>query len=434
MAIKLVEYQKKRPNTRYHPEKKVWIGYKIDVRVGGKRPRGGVFPTRKEAEDYIDQLKLAGTYKKSGIKYSPGKAADVKLKDLFDRRIADIDDDKRKKLVKRVLYYLLDITGEQARVTDLTFQHLKRFNERRAREKTVGRETPVTDATIDREMTEISSTLKDAGDYFEALQGWQPPKIPRLALVDTRRERRIEDWEALGLIAHFARPREPFESDGQYFDRVLIGHSFEFALLTSSRRKEVVRLKKTAYQARADILKIFRWKTRKAKKQSVSVFSPVPKRVREILELRARLDPESEYFFSRDGRDSYGYLKAMRLACKKLGIPYGRYTEGGLIFHDTRHTFVSTMIENRVDLETARDLAGLSRDMILRYAHASPESKGRAAAVIDRWSGNGHSEPQKMLADLYEKVRRGDVESGEFVALILDLWSKSGHTAKAASA
>jgi integrase len=435
MAIKLNTYKIERPGTRYDAELGGWIGYVVDVHIGKRRPRYGPFATKKKAEDFLDDFKHAARYKRAGLKYSPRKANEIRFKDLIEKRLADIPDRKRKELVKRVLNYLLDIAGEYVRVTEISYENLKEFNKRRAAELTVGRDTPVTEATIDREMTEISSTLKNAGEYFPELEGWQTPKIPRLRLPDIRRERRISPIEQLALIDHFARPREPNECDGQYFDRILIGHSFEFALLTSSRRKEVVRLKRTDYRPKQDELRIVRWKTIKAKKQSISIFSPVPRRVQEILELRGRLDPNSDYFFSKDGSDSYGYLKAMKLACEKLDILYGRYTDGGLIFHDTRHTFVSEMLEEPdADLETVRDLAGLSRDMILRYAHASPQSRRRASAAIDRRSRNGHSDLTKELTNVFENVRSGKIGADEFIAKIIDLWSQNGQQTRSKAA
>jgi hypothetical protein len=287
MAIKLNTYKSEKPGTRYDADLGAWIGYVVDVHVGKRRPRYGPFATKKKAEDFLDDFKLAARYKRAGLKYSPRKADQILLKELIEKRVDDIPDRNRKELVRRVLNYLLDITGDYTRVTEITYQQLKEFNKRRSAELTVGRDTPVTEATIDREMTEISSTLKNAGEYFAELESWQPPKIPRLKLADIRRERRISPAESTSIIDHFARPRESYESDGQYFDRILIGHSFEFALLTSSRRKEVVRLRKTDWQPKQDSLRIVRWKTIKSKKQSVSVFSPVPRRVREILELRA---------------------------------------------------------------------------------------------------------------------------------------------------
>jgi integrase len=109
----------------------------------------------------------------------------------------------------------------------------------------------------------------------------------------------------------------------------------------------------------------------------------VPDRVKELLEIRSNLN-HSEYFFSRDGKDSQGYLASLKLACEKLGIRYGRFTDGGLILHDARHTFVSMLLEDGIDLETTRELAGLSREMVLRYAHSMPQAKRKAAMSLNK--------------------------------------------------
>ncbi|UCF58154.1 MAG: tyrosine-type recombinase/integrase, partial [Deltaproteobacteria bacterium] len=34
---------------------------------------------------------------------------------------------------------------------------------------------------------------------------------------------------------------------------------------------------------------------------------------------------------------------AMRTACKKAGVDYGRFKKGGFMFHDLRHTFNTNM-------------------------------------------------------------------------------------------
>jgi hypothetical protein len=114
---------------------------------------------------------------------------------------------------------------------------LKEFNTRRSKEKTIQRDVLVSESTVDREMTEISSMLKLAGEYFPALEDYQPPKIPRLRLSDNRRTRTISDDEMYRLLDYYARAREPNESDRQYADRLTIGHALEFAWLTGSQKK-----------------------------------------------------------------------------------------------------------------------------------------------------------------------------------------------------
>lgn len=397
MSIERVEYTYRKPNTRPDSQSGKFIGYKINVRVGGRRYREAGFATKKEAQDYIDELRTKHKYSRQGLK-APEKHSQVLLRHLIDKRLADIQERVRKALAERVFFYLLDITGPAAKVTDLTYQHLKEFNIRRSKEKTVQRDALVSESTVDREMTEISSMLKVAGEYFPALEDYQPPKIPRLRLSDNRRTRTISDDEMYQLLDHYARPREANESERQYFDRITIGHALEFAWLTGSRRKEVVRLKRTDYFPDQDKLVIKRWKTIKTKKDSYSIFQPVPDRVRELLEIRANSNP-GDYFFSRDGKESQGYLKSLKLACEKLGIKYGRFTDGGLIFHDTRHTFVSSLLADDIDLETTRELAGLSREMVLRYAHSTPKAMRNAAKSLNKKALNISSMRQKAATN-----------------------------------
>jgi integrase len=268
MAIERVEYTYRKRNTRPDPQSGKYVGYKINVRVGGRRYREVGFATKKEAQDYIDELRTKHKYSRQGLK-APEKHSQVLLRHLIDKRLGDIQERVRRALAERVFFYLLDITGPAAKVTDLTYQHLKEFNTRRSKERTVQRDSKVSDATVDREMTEISSMLKLAGDYFPALESYQPPKIPRLRLSDNRRTRTISDDEIKALLGYYARAREPNESERQYFDRMTIGHAIEFAWLTGSRRKEVVRLKRTDFFPDQDKLIIKRWKTIKAEERLV---------------------------------------------------------------------------------------------------------------------------------------------------------------------
>ncbi|MGI8466919.1 MAG: hypothetical protein ACR2N3_00515 [Pyrinomonadaceae bacterium] len=144
--------------------------------------------------------------------------------------------------------------------------------------------------------------------------------------------------------------------------------------------------------------------------------------MRELLEIRLKL-MEGDYFFSEDGTDSNFYLNSLKRACAAQGIPYGRFTEGGLIFHDTRHTFVSGLLSGGIDLETTRELAGLSRDMILRYAHSSPAQKRKAVEVLNRKS----VQPRCSLQEIFEKTRRSEIDFDEFERLVnLFFWTKTG--------
>lgn len=89
------------------------------------------------------------------------------------------------------------------------------------------------------------------------------------------------------------------------------------------------------------------------------------------------------------------------------------------------------VVDAGTDIETTRDLAGLSREMVLRYAHSTPASKRRAAAVIDGRAGDAGFAAE--LEKLYDEVASGRLEKADFLARISAMWAQSGHAKKAAS-
>jgi hypothetical protein len=58
MAVKKIETKRNRIGTRFCEKRGLFVGYKIDVWINGKRYRNRIFPTKKEAENFIGKLKL----------------------------------------------------------------------------------------------------------------------------------------------------------------------------------------------------------------------------------------------------------------------------------------------------------------------------------------------------------------------------------------
>ncbi|MFC1667090.1 site-specific integrase [Candidatus Omnitrophota bacterium] len=102
--------------------------------------------------------------------------------------------------------------------------------------------------------------------------------------------------------------------------------------------------------------------------------------------LRTLRHPDSPYVFGdKNGRPFRDIRKSFFTAIRKSGIINFR-------FHDLRHTFSSHLVMSGVDLNTVRELLGhKSLKMTLRYAHLSPNHKGRAvellsAKMVPDWS------------------------------------------------
>jgi len=79
---------------------------------------------------------------------------------------------------------------------------------------------------------------------------------------------------------------------------------------------------------------------------------------------------------------------ALRKACEKTEIPYGRKTENGLTVHDLRHTFVTNMRRAGVDETVIMKIIGHStREMFDRYNYVSDEEAASAMMDLERYLG-----------------------------------------------
>lgn len=76
---------------------------------------------------------------------------------------------------------------------------------------------------------------------------------------------------------------------------------------------------------------------------------------------------------------------SLQNACKKAGIPYGRYVEGGVTFHDLRHSFVTNMRRAGVPEKVLMSITGhKTREMQDRYDKAGDDEKALAVKAMDR--------------------------------------------------
>lgn len=122
----------------------------------------------------------------------------------------------------------------------------------------------------------------------------------------------------------------------------------------------------------------------------MTIFEPLTDTQLWVLFEAEKLYPTGEFFFSEIGLPHNKIYEILKNACQALKIPYGKNTENGFVFHDTRHTFVTVLEHGMVDSSTTRSFSGHSRDgMMKRYSHATVESKVRAMQIIEDEIGGG---------------------------------------------
>jgi integrase len=92
------------------------------------------------------------------------------------------------------------------------------------------------------------------------------------------------------------------------------------------------------------------------------------------------------HVFLRGGK-SFGRLDgSLKTACKKAGIPYGRYVKDGFVFHDLRHTFNTNMRKAGVPESVIMEITGHStREMFDRYNTIDTEDVRKGINQLERY-------------------------------------------------
>lgn len=77
---------------------------------------------------------------------------------------------------------------------------------------------------------------------------------------------------------------------------------------------------------------------------------------------------------------------ALKTACRKAGIVWGREVKGGFIFHDLRHTFITDMGKAGVDRDVRAAIVGHAiKDMQGRYDEVHDQDKLAAIRQLESY-------------------------------------------------
>jgi integrase len=123
----------------------------------------------------------------------------------------------------------------------------------------------------------------------------------------------------------------------------------------------------------------------------------MPPEVRAILERRKSLDSREFVFCRADGCRFHDIQTGFDNALRRANIR-------DFHFHDLRHTAISYMIMNGIDLKTVAELVGHTTAQMVdkRYGHLSPDHKRTATDVfgsaMDRLCGRAPKPPAQAQA------------------------------------
>lgn len=105
---------------------------------------------------------------------------------------------------------------------------------------------------------------------------------------------------------------------------------------------------------------------------------PICDELYEVLKALPRAIHDQHTFLYK-GKPIKSIKKVLKSACEKAGIPYGRFTRNGFIFHDLRHTFNTYMRKAGVPESVIMNMTGHStREMFDRYNRIDEEDTREA--------------------------------------------------------
>jgi integrase len=103
----------------------------------------------------------------------------------------------------------------------------------------------------------------------------------------------------------------------------------------------------------------------------------------EVLRSLPRSISDTHVFLYR-GNPVKDLRTALKAACVKANIPYGRFTRDGFVFHDLRHTFNTYMRKARIPESVIMGITGHStREMFDRYNSIDAEDTRQAINQLE---------------------------------------------------
>jgi integrase len=369
--------------------KKTW-GY--DARITGKRVRCFGFSSRSAAEIALANARVKANERRAGVIPEEPPAV-ITVRQLVERRIKVLPVPRgapgyysRNQAIGDLERFLTLVDGDMP-VHKLSTAHTAIYRDARLA-------AGLQPQTVFRELTNLQACFNSAREHFAELEAWRPPARPKLKVPRGQREATYAPEDAARLLAHLRRPREEThpcyarEPARSYRARLDAADSFQIALQTAGRCGEVISLRWTDVLWHKNALRVEATKTN----EEGVIFLP-ESLVEMLRRRRAAQSPPSEWVFPSDLRPdehvSRGFVSIVRQAALDLGIPWGYGTPGGVVFHTTRHTATTAMLDAGYDLPTVQAQTRHSdKTMLMRYGHASARSRRGAATALDQFAAD----------------------------------------------
>ncbi len=177
------------------------------------------------------------------------------------------------------------------------------------------------------------------------------------------------------------------------------------AFYTGMRRGEILSLTWDKVNLEKKVIRLEAGDTKDREPRTI----PISKELFPILAAIPRALHDNHVFLYK-GKPVRDIRTGLIVACKTAGIPYGRFTKNGFVFHDLRHTFNTYMRKAGVAESVIMEITGHStREMFDRYNTIDHDDRRQA---VDRMStfltnflnGRGENESEWLDLQILTKV------------------------------
>lgn len=373
--------------------KRVWSkrlqdwGYKVDIGLGtGKDrrrvrlPSEGVFASELQARNAIAQARAE--FANQRFLFAADRQV-VTVQTIFNAWLERGKKFNRHpehiRMAERTFGIFAQVLALDSKIDDLNSDHLGDFFKLR-RKQGAARQTAY------NELVQIMGAMKYAVGHVLGLENWKPPAKPEWVERSSGNPKRAITRDEERLIVTDLRITGDTDME----------HLFVIGIYTGMRVGEIFRIDRTdvhdepgerapqgTVTAKATKTGKFRL-TGKTQDRDI----PMTRKVREVLDTRrADWDPLANAAVPTAGPlfpERFNYKRKLKQCCKRVGIPYGRNTPGGITFHSTRHTFVSRLTKKGESLGLIGKLTGQKRiAQTSDYAHVTAADLGEAIEGLD---------------------------------------------------
>lgn len=358
---------------------------------------------RKNLEETIDETLAQERRSKYNL---PTKKHFPTVAELFAAHLLKLKktgDRKKISIFERVSERLLDLFPAGIKTNELRKSHFQKYIESRLEDINPQSNLPILPETVNKELSSISVAFKRAAHYFAELENEQMPEIPKAEITKggRRRERLVDKQNELEVLLEYLRRAHRNRKTAAARRR--LADDLEIRYETGLRRAEAAILEKSQYRREESALR----NVKRIKTGTITKFFPLTRRATEIIE--SRLDSDSKYIFSTNGKpNEAAYAMLKRICEEKLNIPYGAFKEGGFVPHDLRHNFATDIIRV-TDIETAKSLTGHTGEHILTYLHTNED---RMREAVRAREGTDLTE---YLTALYNDVKADKLDLAAFL-------------------